>query len=233
MTKILRSVSTILIAGGAGLALWCGYSWFRIHQVASIPVPPPTATAAAPAEAAPTERLQLPGETPGVDEGIVPAGHATVKRGTWLARLEAPSVHLQATVLEGTDDGTLAKAVGHIEGTALPGPTGNIGLAGHRDTVFRPVRHLDLGDELTLTTAERVYHYRITDGIVDPEVWVLARSPATLTLVTCYPFDAIGHAPPVLSCTAADRLDAPSGLPISPLVRIARFVHHESRRYRH
>ena len=188
---ILRSISTILIAGGAALALWCGYSWFRIHQVANMPVPPPTA-------AAPAGQPRLPGETPGVDEGIAPAGHTNVQRGTWLAKLEAPSVHLQATVLEGTDDGTLAKAAGHIEGTALPGPTGNIGLAGHRDTVFRAVRHLDLGDELTLTTAERVYRYRITrTEIVDPEeVWVLRPMPQpTLTLVTCYPFDAIGHAP--------------------------------------
>jgi sortase A len=186
---MLRAVEAILIASGATLALWCGYSWFRIHQVANIPVPPPPAAQA--------ERLRLPGETPG-DEGVVPARASKVPTGTWLAKLEAPSVHLQATVLEGTDDGTLAKAAGHIEGTALPGPTGNIGLAGHRDTVFRAVRHLDLGDEFTLTTAERVYRYRITrTEIVDPEeVWVLGPMPQpTVTLVTCYPFDAIGHAP--------------------------------------
>jgi sortase A len=118
--------------------------------------------------------------------------------GTWIARLEVPSVRLATTVLEGTDDGTLRRGSGHIEDTPFPGQTGNVGIAGHRDTVFRPLRHIHLGDEMKLTTADRVYHYKISKTlIVTPDdVYVLdPTEQPTLTLVTCYPFDFIGHAP--------------------------------------
>ena len=105
---------------------------------------------------------------------------------------------MSVTVLEGTDDGTLARGAGHIEDTPFPGEPGNIGIAGHRDTIFRPVRNLNIGDPLVLTTADQVYRYRITKtSIVNPEdVYVL--DPAdhpTMTLVTCYPFEFVGHAP--------------------------------------
>lgn len=94
---------------------------------------------------------------------------------------------------------TLATATdGHIVDTALPGVSGNIGIAGHRDTTFRPLRHLKVGERLVLTTAERVFDYRISGTkIVTPEdVHVLDPTPRpTLTLVTCYPFTFIGHAP--------------------------------------
>ena len=188
---LLRSAEAVLLAGGIALALWCGYSWLRIEQVARTPVPPPPAAA----QSAP---VRLPGETAADHAAALPLVPPKLAAGTWLAKLEAPSVQLQSTVLEGTDEGTLAKAAGHIEGTALPGSDGNIGIAGHRDTVFRAVRRLNLGDDLILRTAERVYHYRVMrTEIVNPEdVWVLRpmRQP-TLTLVTCYPFNAIGHAP--------------------------------------
>jgi len=118
--------------------------------------------------------------------------------GALLGRLEAPSVHMSAVVLEGSDDGTLSRGAGHIEDTPFPGQSGNIGIAGHRDTVFRPLRNIKVGDPLALTTANRTYRYRVSKTlIVGPDdVYVLdpTKDP-TLTLVTCYPFDFIGHAP--------------------------------------
>lgn len=123
---------------------------------------------------------------------------AAIPRGTWVARLEAPSVGLSATVLEGSDDKTLDKAAGHIESTPLPGQPGNIGIAGHRDTTFRRVRHLKIGDTLRLATPEATFEYRIAETrIVDPDaVDVLApTTQPSLTLVTCYPFTFIGNAP--------------------------------------
>ena len=105
---------------------------------------------------------------------------------------------LSATVLEGSDDGTLARAAGHIEDTAFPGQPGNIGIAGHRDTIFRPLRRLRPGDPLTLSTADRVFRYRVSGTqIVDPQdVYVLDPTDRpVVTLVTCYPFDFVGHAP--------------------------------------
>jgi sortase A len=121
-------------------------------------------------------------------------------RGTWVARLYAPSVRLSATVLEGSDDATLARGAGHIDDTAFPwqAGNGNVGIAGHRDTTFRAVRHLKTGDALELTTSDRIYRYQITKTfIVEPEdVYVLDPGDRPmLTLVTCYPFEFIGHAP--------------------------------------
>jgi sortase A len=137
----------------------------------------------------------LPGEEPSAE-----AGHnaGPLARGTWLARLEAPSVHMAATVLEGSDDRTLGRAAGHIEYTPRPGEPGNVGIAGHRDTTFRPLRNLKVGDPLRLTTADGIYDYEVTrTWVVEPEdVEVLdpTEHPA-LTLVTCYPFNFLGTAP--------------------------------------
>jgi sortase A len=181
--SVLIWLERSLIAIGCILTLWCAIVIGRMWNYKSMPIPPPTAAT-------------LPGEAPAGTTGTLP--HPTVSTGTWLARLEAPSVQMSATVLEGTDDGTLARGAGHIEETPFPGEPGNVGIAGHRDTIFRPVRNLHAGDPLVLTTADRVYRYRITKtSIVDPEdVYVL--DPAdhpTLTLVTCYPFEFVGHAP--------------------------------------
>src|SRR6185436_16914407 len=105
---------------------------------------------------------------------------------------------LAATVLEGSDDGTLARAAGHIEDTAMPGESGNVGIAGHRDTIFRPLRRIRVGDELVMTTVDRVLRYRVSKtSIVNPDdVYVLdPTDQSVMTLVTCYPFEFIGHAP--------------------------------------
>ena len=129
--------------------------------------------------------------------------------GTLLGRLEAPSVQMKTSVLEGSDDGTLSRGAGHIEDTPFPGEPGNIGIAGHRDTVFRPLRRIKVGDPLTLTTANATYRYRIEKTlIVGPDdVYVLdPTAKPTLTLVTCYPFEFIGHAPKrfIVQATLAD-----------------------------
>jgi sortase A len=118
--------------------------------------------------------------------------------GTMLGRLEAPSVKLSTAVLEGSDDATLSRGSGHIEDTPFPGQPGNVGIAGHRDTTFRALRNIHLGDALEFKTPDRVYRYRISKTmIVGPDdVYVLdpTEKPA-LTLVTCYPFEFVGHAP--------------------------------------
>ena len=101
-------------------------------------------------------------------------------------------------ILEGTDERTLQRAVGHIAGTALPGQPGNVALAGHRDTFFRGLRNIRANDEITLSTLRGSYRYRVdSTRVVGPEATeVLASSPeGALTLVTCYPFYFVGPAP--------------------------------------
>ena len=118
--------------------------------------------------------------------------------GSPLGRIEISTLGVEVMILEGVEPRTLRRAVGHIPGTALPGQRGNVALAGHRDTFFRSLRDIPKDAEITLTTLHGSYRYRVDSTIVvEPQaVEVLADSPdATLTLVTCYPFDFIGHAP--------------------------------------
>ncbi len=115
-----------------------------------------------------------------------------------LGVLDIPSLQLSVPVLEGTNDLTLDRAVGHIRGTAPPGVSGNIGLAGHRDGFFRGLKDIHVGDAIDLHSRGGTSHY-VVDGIqiVPPtDVSVLhAENKPSLTLVTCYPFYFVGSAP--------------------------------------
>jgi sortase A len=100
---------------------------------------------------------------------------------------------------EGVDERTLGLAAGHIPNTALPGEIGNVGVAAHRDTLFRNLKDVRRDDEITLTTLGGHYVYRVVSfRVVQPtDVSVLEPSPDEkgLTLVTCFPFYFVGHAP--------------------------------------
>lgn len=112
--------------------------------------------------------------------------------------LEIPRLGLSAAIREGVDAPSLLVAVGHLPGTALPGERGNVVLSAHRDTFFRPLRRVRRGDRVTIQTSTGSYQYRIeSTTIVRPNrVDLLAPTrEATLTLITCYPFDYIGPAP--------------------------------------
>jgi sortase A len=115
-----------------------------------------------------------------------------------IGRIDIPRIGVSAIVIEGAGGKTLRRAVGHIPGTALPGETGNVGISGHRDTFFRPLRNIERNDIITFTTLHGEYRYRVVSTkIVSPgDVAVLDRSVTeTLTLVTCYPFYFVGSAP--------------------------------------
>jgi sortase A len=115
-----------------------------------------------------------------------------------LAVLRISKVHLEVPVLDGTDDLTLNRGVGHIVGTDRPGEDGNIGIAGHRDGFFRSLKDVGPGDTIELLTPKHVVTY-VVDQIVlvrPDDVSVLQpRSRPSLTLVTCYPFYFVGSAP--------------------------------------
>ena len=115
-----------------------------------------------------------------------------------LGEIEIPRIGVAAMIVEGIDNRTLRRAVGHIPGTPLPGQQGNVGIAGHRDTFFRALRNVRQDDEINLTTYDGSYHYRVTSTqIVEPDATqVLDHSDGDiLTLVTCYPFYFVGPAP--------------------------------------
>ena len=115
-----------------------------------------------------------------------------------LAILRIAKVNLEVPVLEGTDDLTLNRGVGHIAGTVLPGEDGNIGIAGHRDGFFRVLKDVGTGDEIELVTATGKEIYRVDQTllVLPNDVSVLqSRTRPSLTLVTCYPFYFVGSAP--------------------------------------
>jgi sortase A len=122
-----------------------------------------------------------------------------LKPGELIGRVEIPRLQVSAAVAEGDDDATLGKAVGHLSDTPLPWHRrGNVGLAAHRDGLFRRLKDIKIGDEVKVVTARGEYSYRVRrTHIVNPnDVWVLAPTAApTVTLITCYPFSFVGHAP--------------------------------------
>jgi sortase A len=133
-------------------------------------------------------------------EARIAAWHRTRDRSgpTPLAILRIPRIGLEVPVLEGTDELTLNRALGHIEDTALPGVDGNIGIAGHRDGFFRALMNVVPGDAIEVEALHSTEQYTIErTWIVTPDD-VSVLDPTTepsVTLVTCYPFYFVGSAP--------------------------------------
>jgi sortase A len=137
---------------------------------------------------------------------LADASSFTDKSGVPIAVLEIPKVHLEVPVFDGTNGLTLNHGVARIAGTARPGEGGNIGIAGHRDTFFRGLKDLSIGDAIELRTPTGIEMYAAAEiNIVSPsQVNVLRRrSVPSLTLVTCYPFYYVGSAPQRYVVTAS------------------------------
>jgi len=144
------------------------------------------------------EQRAISAGTPRLESSTSLKGAPAAVTDGLIGRIEIPGVLLSAVVLEGIGKTTLRRAVGHIPGTALPGQPGNVGISGHRDTFFRPLKDLKIKDEIQFSTLDGDFRYVVESlVVVDPNnVGVLAPSSENLlTLVTCYPFFYIGAAP--------------------------------------
>jgi sortase A len=116
----------------------------------------------------------------------------------FLGVLEVPRLGFSTVIFEGVEEKTLRRAVGHIPGTAFPGGKGNVGIAGHRDRFFRPLRELRSDDLIVVHTPHAYYAYNVDSfRVVSPEETGILESSGKgqLTLVTCYPFFYLGPAP--------------------------------------
>jgi len=127
-------------------------------------------------------------------------GHAILSPsiGDVVGRLEIPRLSLSAVVFEGADPEVLERGAGHLPGSALPGDRGNTVLAAHRDTFFRSLRGVRVGDLVKIHRPPKDSSYVVQSArVVEPnEVDVLKPTPdPALTLITCYPFRFIGPAP--------------------------------------
>jgi sortase A len=118
--------------------------------------------------------------------------------GAIMGEMEVARLGLKVVVVQGDSPAILQRAVGHLPGTVLPGETGNIALAGHRDTFFRPLRNIRSGDAITFKTLDGEFRYLVesTDVVPPTDVSVLqSHGGRTLTLITCFPFYYVGAAP--------------------------------------
>jgi sortase A len=128
------------------------------------------------------------------------ASGAPVKPWPWadthpVARLIVPAADADELVLAGASGRTLAWGPGHLDDSAPLGTPGNAVVSAHRDTHFRFVRTLAEGDEVIVELRDGARrHYRVRERYVaDVRSLHLPRTTLvpTLTLVTCYPFDAL------------------------------------------
>lgn len=111
------------------------------------------------------------------------------------ARLVIEKTGSDFIVLEGANGSALAFAPAHLEHTALPGQRGNAVISAHRDTHFTALRDLVAGDAIKVQRPDgRWLEYRVagTRVVDERDTWITRSDDAArLTLVTCYPFDAI------------------------------------------
>ncbi len=121
----------------------------------------------------------LPMPTPGPEQAV---------------RIQIPAIGVDGPVVEGDDWESLKQGAGHHVGSANPGESGNCVISAHDDIfgeMFRDLPSLDLGDEVLLHTASRVYRYVVTQKrVIEPtDVSVMyPTSGPVLTLITCYPY---------------------------------------------
>jgi sortase A len=171
MSAALKLVGSALLMAGAAALIWCSLQWRQVR------------------------------ETKAKADQFVRFGKRVARPpyGSLVGEVEIPRLGVQAPLLEGDDDAVLARGAGHIPGTALPGQSGNVGIAAHRDSYFRPLRGIREHDEIDVRTPGgscEQFEVTGTAVVLPSDVGVLRYEPGRdLTLVTCYPFGFIGSAP--------------------------------------
>lgn len=197
----LSGLSLLLLVAGLILVGWPLFvtvesemvQWSGSRQVERTPTAAVQAAGAATASSP-----RLPAETIVPGARARPGNPARPAAGAVLAKFEIERLGLSWVLLEGSDDRTLDKSIGHVEYTALPGEMGNIGIAGHRNTHFRKLEWIRRGDVITIQAGAEEFRYQVEwIRLFTPDnIYVLdpSHGPA-VTLITCFPFEYVGSAP--------------------------------------
>ena len=125
------------------------------------------------------------------------ADHKPAKPWPWadtrpVAKLAVPRLKQTMFVMQDSSGESLAFGPGHIPTSALPGASGHVAIAGHRDTHFSVLRELNLGDTITTENYQsQTKRYRVIglDVINSEQESLKIVETDTLTLITCYPFE--------------------------------------------
>lgn len=135
---------------------------------------------------------------PSALSGAYLQGSSAVPNGSKIGTIVVPAIHLEAPMVEGVGDSDLRRGVGHVPGSASAGGLGNMVLAAHRDTIFRPLRAIQRGMDIQIKGIDGTYHYQVDSlQVVAPDrldILEIADSPE-VTLITCFPFNFVGSAP--------------------------------------
>jgi sortase A len=124
--------------------------------------------------------------------------HAFPKIGEVIGTLSFPKLKRTVSIIQGTSQNQLKRGAGHYVQSALPGEIENVVISGHRDTSFRKIGSLIIGDIVITKTSAGIFTYKIVKTRIveaDDRTVIVPKDVATLTLTTCYPFDALGYAP--------------------------------------
>lgn len=186
----MKKLSILLIIAGIGFLGFGGYQWFATNQAQN------TALAEAKELLEPKESNEdQPKEiekSKEKKEDFIPSNGETV------GILHIPKLESDLPIVEGTDEDELARGVGHYKGTAYPTEGEQIVLSGHRDTVFRRMGELELGDLFVVQLPYGDFSYEIVDTKIvdaDDRTIIKPQGEEVLTVTTCYPFDFVGYAP--------------------------------------
>ncbi|WP_423364142.1 class D sortase [Mycoplasma sp. P36-A1] len=118
--------------------------------------------------------------------------------GTVLGVFKVDGLIDETPIIEGDNlYEAMAHGIGHVQTTRLPG-TGNgiIALSAHRETFFKPLKDMKIGDIITVKMPYGTYKYEVKKSmIVNPDQGALVYSEENvnterLALITCYPFSA-------------------------------------------
>jgi sortase A len=135
------------------------------------------------------------------------SGPHILAEGDVIGEVQVPRLGLNAIVVQGDSPANLRRAVGHLSKSALPGEWGNVALAGHRDTFFRPLRDIRLGDEIRFKTPGHNFEYLVEsiEVVAPTDIRVLeSLTGHDLTLLTCFPVYYVGPAPKRLAVRARE-----------------------------
>lgn len=200
MRKVFNSVFALILVVGLGLLGYAAYGHFDTKQQEKAAAEqadnlladrdPELVTPTA--DAPDTERSLLANWE--AKQGFMPK----LVQGEAFGKLLLPSIGGELPIVEGVDADDLSKGVGHDEDTLLPLDNGQIVLSGHRDTVFRGIGKMEIGDTMIVQMPYGDFEYRITETLIvdaDDRTVIVPHDAETLTVTTCYPFDFIGSAP--------------------------------------
>lgn len=144
---------------------------------------------------------------------LSPAGQTAEKQGSWktkklnhptpelgekIGELSIPKLKEVYPIYQGTTDEILKKGAGHVVSTALPGELNHSVISGHRDTIFRGLRHLVKGDKLFISTGDGTFLYKVVETKIvkaNNKTILTPKPRGVLSLTTCYPFYFMGNAP--------------------------------------